>query len=102
MSNRGNWTIITGASSGIGRALAYEFASGGFNLLLSGRNDAALKEVSAQCHSRHGVETDVIVTDLSCPDSIQQLTTAIASKPYRYEVLVNNAGFGIHGEFAAS
>jgi short-subunit dehydrogenase len=96
------WTIITGASSGIGKALAHEFAAGGFNLLLIARNEESLNDVASQCRSRHGVETEVIAADLSCSDSVQSLITALQSRSDRYEVLVNNAGFGIHGDFAAS
>jgi hypothetical protein len=96
------WAIITGASSGIGKALAFEFAAGGFNVLLIARNGAALAEVAAECSSKYRVDTEVIPTDLSRMDSIDTLITALASKPRQYEVLVNNAGFGIHGDFAST
>jgi short-subunit dehydrogenase len=95
------WAIITGASSGIGRALAFEFAAGGFNLLLTARNDGALAEVAAQCRDKHRVETEVIAADLSCPDSLHNLINVLQTGSRRYEVLVNNAGFGVHGEFAS-
>ena len=102
MKNPGNWAIITGASSGIGKALAFEFARGGFNLVLVARNEAALSEVATQCRAKHGVEAEVIAADLSCAESIASLISALAARPHRYEVLVNNAGFGIHGDFASS
>jgi short-subunit dehydrogenase len=96
------WAIITGASSGIGKALAFEFAHAGFNLLLTARNEAALSEVAAQCREREEVDTDIIAADLSCTDSAQALVVALSRKPREYEVLVNNAGFGIHGDFAST
>ena len=96
------WAIITGASSGIGKALAFQFAAGGFDVLLVARNGAALAEVAAECSARYGVETEVVPTDLSRTDSLENLITALAAKPRRYEVLVNNAGFGLHGDFASS
>ena len=96
------WAIVTGASSGIGQALAFEFASAGFNLFLTGRNESALNDVAAECSGKHGVLTEVAVADLSCADKVQCLIAEIQSKPYRYEVLVNNAGFGIHGDFAST
>jgi short-subunit dehydrogenase len=96
------WAIITGASSGIGKALAFEFASGGFHLLLIARNATALSEVAQQCGARYGVETEVIAADLSCADSLGDVIETIAGKPHRYEILVNNAGFGIHGEFGST
>src|SRR5881397_3276945 len=60
MSADGKWAIITGASSGIGRALALEFAAGGFSVLLTGRNTEALNDVAAQCATKHGVKTEVV------------------------------------------
>lgn len=95
------WAVITGASSGIGKALAPEFAAAGFNLLLTGRNEAALKNVAAECAGKHQVETEVVVADLSCEEGIHALLAAMESAPRQYEVLVNNAGFGIHGDFAS-
>ena len=96
------WAVITGASSGIGRALAFEFAAGGFNVVLIGRNEKALDEVAATCRTRHGAEMEVIAADLSCAESVENVVGAITSKPRPYEVLVNNAGFGIHGEFSST
>src|SRR5262245_30215975 len=102
MVDNGKWAIITGASSGIGKALAFEFAAGGFNLLLIARNEVALAEVAAQCHEKHGVETEVVGADPSCSDAVENLIDAIHTKPRQYEVLANNAGFGIHGDFASA
>src|SRR5689334_23918853 len=102
MSDGRKWAIITGASSGIGRALAFQFAAGGFNLLITARNEAALTAVAAQCSSKYGIETQVVAADLSRMDSVDRVISALTSKPRVYEVLVNNAGFGIHGEFASS
>ena len=101
MTRDANWAIITGASSGIGKALAIEFAAGGFNLFLSGRNEAALAEVAARCADKHRVETLIAIADLASVEGIDSLISALAAQPYRYEVLVNNAGFGIHGDFAS-
>src|SRR3989454_9952516 len=96
------WTIITGASSGIGRALAFEFAGGGFNVVLIARNKTALAEVAAECSRRSGVETEIVSTDLSDTNALDDFISALSSESRRYEVLVNNAGFGIHGDFAST
>jgi len=102
MSVDGRWAIVTGASSGIGRALAYEFAKNGFNVLLTGRNEVALAEVAAGCSKQFRIDTDVVAADLSVVDSTDRLIAAITAKSRHYEILVNNAGFGIHGEFAGT
>ena len=100
MSSSGSWAIVTGASSGIGRALALEFASGGFNILLTGRNEQALSQVARECVEKFHINTDVIVADLADPSSADRLIAAIQERPRKYEVLINNAGFGINGGFA--
>ena len=102
MSGEGKWAVITGATSGIGKALAFEFAAGGFNVFLTGRNEAVLAEVSAECSKKYHVEADMASADLANAESVDKLILALATRPRRYEVLVNNAGFGIHGEFAAT
>lgn len=96
------WAIVTGASSGIGKALAFEFAKGGFHIFLTGRNETALEEVAAECSKSFRVSTEIFSADLSRLDSIDKLIAALALKSRTYAVLVNNAGFGIHGDFADS
>ena len=102
MSADSKWAVITGASSGIGKALASEFAAGGFNLFLTGRNEVALAEVAAECARRHSVETEIVPADLSTREGVESLVAALGSKPYTFDVLVNNAGFGIQGSFAST
>ena len=102
MSESGKWAVITGATSGIGKALVFEFAAGGFNIFLTGRNEAALAEVAAACSDKYNVETDTLAADLSRLDSIDKLIRVVLSKPRHYDVLVNNAGFGIHGSFVSN
>jgi short-subunit dehydrogenase len=100
MSSSGRWAIVTGASSGIGRALALEFASGGFDILLTGRNEQALSQVARDCTEKFRVNTDVIVAELSNASATDRLIAAIQAQPRNYELLINNAGFGINGGFA--
>ena len=97
-----SWAIITGASSGIGKALASEFAAGGFNLLLIARNEAALAEVAAECQAKHHIKTEIVAADLACAKSLEELMAVLERTPHEFEVLVNNAGFGIHGDFAST
>ena len=100
MNEDGKWAVVTGASSGIGRALALEFAAAGFNVLLTGRNEHALTELARECIDKFHVLAEAVPADLSHSETTSLLLAAIAAKPRRYEVLVNNAGFGINGEFA--
>ena len=96
------WVIITGASSGIGKAFAFEFAAAGWNVFLTGRNEAALTDVAVACSSKHKVETQVFTADLGSADGIERLIRELDSKPREYDALVNNAGFGVHGEFVST
>src|SRR4051812_12265808 len=91
--------LITGASSGIGVDLAKLFARGGHDLLLIARNQEALKAVAADCH-RVGVTAHVLAKDLSDERAAQEIFAELSARGIVIDVLVNNAGFGTHGEFA--
>ncbi len=100
MSPTPKWVIITGASSGIGKALAFEFAKNGFDLFLTARNEGALTEIAEACRRKFSVESEVFPADLADPDSTDRLVRKISGR--RFEILVNNAGFGIKGDFAGT
>lgn len=91
------WAIITGASSGIGKALAYEFAKNGFALLLTARNEESLQKVAEVCESKYAIETEIFAADLASAESTAELVKFIANK--KIDVLINNAGFGVKGDF---
>lgn len=95
----GKWALITGASSGIGKALAYAFAARGYSLFLTARNELSLQQVAADCSARFKVETQIHPADLSDLGVVDRLIGALAATTRRFEILVNNAGFGVHGEF---
>src|SRR5579859_4147487 len=90
--------FITGASSGIGLELARLFAQHGFNLALLARNRAQLHEIASQMG---GVSVHVIAKDLSHPRAPQEVFDELQEKSIPVDVMVNNAGFGQHGKFAA-
>lgn len=98
MSSIEKWVIITGASSGIGKALAFEFAKGGFHVFLTARKETALKAVADECRDKFNVKTEIFPADLSDSNSIDSLIERISGQ--RFEVLINNAGFGVKGSFA--
>jgi uncharacterized protein len=84
--------VITGASSGIGRAFAEEYARRGYYLVLTGRRSGVLDTLSAELRERWKVSVETAIFDLSDPEELELFANNIASR--RIAVLVNNAGFG--------
>ncbi|MBR9832165.1 SDR family oxidoreductase [bacterium] len=93
---RNKWIWITGASSGIGRALTLEFAKKGSNLIVSSRKEKDLNVVAHECE-RHGVQVLVQVIDLANSESIQHAFQTIKSKAIEVDVLINNGGMSQRG-----
>lgn len=94
------YTLITGASSGIGMEMARLFAADGHHLVLAARRQEKLKRLADNLNSTFGVETHVVATDLSDPDSVQCLCETVQASRWKINTLVNNAGFGAVGNFA--
>lgn len=90
--------LITGASSGIGRALAMEYAASGFDLILTGRDTSALESVADECRNTHSVNVEIFAADLSDAASTDELAALAAGR--EIYTLVNNAGFAVKGDFA--
>jgi short-subunit dehydrogenase len=82
--------VVTGASSGIGRAAAVEFARRGANLVLAARREEMLEDVARECRNL-GVDCKKMVTDVTQRSDCEHLIDAAGS----VDVLVNNAGFAI-------
>jgi short-subunit dehydrogenase len=91
--------LITGASSGIGAALAGELAAQGMRLILVARSESALKGLAATLEVRHGSRPAVITADLGQPGCGERLRQAVADQGLTVDILVNNAGFGTYGAF---
>src|ERR1017187_668569 len=91
--------LITGASSGIGLALAEELAAGGTNLILTARSGAALDRISTELAGLHGIQATVISLDLSRPDAAKALVSAVRERGLEPDILINNAGFATYGKF---
>jgi short-subunit dehydrogenase len=94
--------LVTGASAGIGEAIARELASRGQNLTLTARREERLTDLAAELHERHGVRAGVVAADLGAESERDRLAARLEELGLAVEVLVNNAGFGYVGDFVES
>lgn len=93
MDPRGKVVIVTGASSGIGRATALEFAGAGARVALGARREDRLREVVEQIEGEGG-EALWVKTDVARREDVERLVRATLDRWGQVDVLVNNAGFG--------
>lgn len=92
--------LITGASRGIGRALALGLAQRGYDLLLVARSAPQLEELAQEVTTRHQRLAQVLALDLTKADAAAELATWVAHHtPDGLSVLINNAGYGLWGRF---
>lgn len=96
---QGQTVLITGASSGIGYELSKLFARDGYHLVLTARNETRLQEIAHDYRERYGSQVTVIAKDLAHSDAPQEILQALEQAAITIDVLVNNAGFGLYGEF---
>ena len=94
--------LITGASSGIGKEFAYSFGSRGFNLVLVGRNEEALKELTGRLIDNYTIKADYVLSDLSAEGGPKKVYDFCKEREIEVAVLINNAGFGDYGLFIDS
>ena len=94
--------LITGASSGIGAAMARELASRGYSITLVARREERLRSLATDLGSEYEVSTEVLACDLGDATERDRLEQELRSRSRSVEVLVNNAGFGHQADFATS
>ena len=99
---QGKWALVTGASAGIGVALAEELAAAGANVVLTARRLDRLDTLAARLKSEYGVQTRTLAADLADAAVPQKLVDATEGAGVPIDILINNAGFGYSGEFAKS
>src|SRR5918994_3493335 len=97
---RGKTALVTGASSGIGKAFAELLAEKGYALVLTARRRDRLDELAAALRQRHGITTHTIVADLAEPDASSRIVTELQQRGLAIDFLVNNAGYGVPGSYA--
>jgi len=95
---KGKWSLVTGASAGIGKALAEELAAGGTHLILTARRRDRLEELATRLRSKFRIQAETFEADLSKPSAPQEIFNFAQEKGIAVDLLINNAGFGQFGE----
>jgi len=98
---RGRWALVTGASAGIGAALARELAAGGTHLVLTARRGERLDALARELAGKHAIEAESVVADLADPNGPEEIHRFTRARNRTIDLLVNNAGFGQYGELQA-
>jgi len=93
------WSLVTGASSGLGADFARQLAQHGRNLVLVARREQALHDLAVKLREQYSVQVEVVVLDLGTPDAAHKLFAKTEEAGWVVDVLVNNAGFGYYGDF---
>jgi len=96
----GKWALVTGASAGIGVALARELAAGGTNLVLTARRKERLEKLAQELSSAHKIGVEILAADLAQTNAPQELFAHTLAKKITIDLLINNAGFGAYGAFS--
>lgn len=100
MDLKNDTALITGSSGGIGEEFALQLAGRGVNLVLVARRADKLAELRQRLLDLHpGLRVEVVAADLSLPGSAADLVSKVAALGRTVDILINNAGVGLHGDF---
>lgn len=94
------YAVVTGASQGLGAAIAHELAGRGFGIIGLARNRAGLDRVAATCGALNGGRTSVIIADLADEGATHRAADDVLALGLPIEALVNNAGYAVWGRFS--
>src|SRR5690349_15406692 len=94
-----SYALITGASKGIGKAIAFALAAKGYDLLLVARSRNLLQSVSEEIKVKAKVKVEYLAVDLSGPTAAQTVFDWATQNNFPVSILVNNAGYGLSGLF---
>ena len=94
-----HFALITGASSGIGACFARALAARGRHLILVARSKDKLEALKSEITAKHSLRIEVIEQDLGIEGAAVRLATTLTERGIAVDLLVNNAGFGAHGQF---
>ena len=92
--------LLTGASSGIGQEMATLFARNGAHLVLVARREERLADLARRLEDRWSASSTILPFDLARPEAPGDLSRSVSDRGLHVDVLVNNAGFGLHGRVA--
>lgn len=96
----GNWALITGASSGIGKCFAQTLAQLGFNLILVARNKEKLDHLTSELSDKYDIQSRTIAAELSEEKSVGFVISQ--TREIEVNLFINNAGYALTGEFLTS
>jgi short-subunit dehydrogenase len=95
----GKWALITGASSGLGVEFADLLATQKVNLVLTARRREPMEKLASDLRRKYGVNVLVEAIDLASPGAPGRLKSSLDARPVAIDILLNNAGYGLHGDF---
>ena len=91
------WALVTGASAGIGLALAEQLAATGSHLVLTARRADRLQQLATDLAGKYGVRVEIVQADLARPEAPEEIFAFTTARNLQIELLINNAGFGAFG-----
>jgi short-subunit dehydrogenase len=99
---KGDWALVTGASSGIGREFAVQLAEAGMNIVLVARRRNLLEILNSELTQKYRIRALSLPVDLSHTDSISEIKSRLVIEGIKVRLLVNNAAYGRWGRFEAT